>query len=224
MPLAPAVLPENGAPRSPAAASFAAPKRGDSNDIVFVTSGQEWDAASRIVIQEALALLPAHVRGNLGNPDLGPLYVHLNRAGRTLSGNQPYGGSANFYSTNERRNDLVLYPRQSLTTVLHELGHAFNLRNAPAAGYAQVLLDFEMRSFMTATGWRVLTPTDGLREMRDHTQATFAYSGRTVWSGLSRADPLEDFANSFALYFADSESLGQLSPARFAWFERHLGR
>jgi len=192
--------------------------------IVFVMRDQEWDASSLAVVDAALALLPPEIRSRLGNSSLGPLYLTVNRAGRTPAGAQPYSGPANFYSTNDGRNDLVLFPGQSLLTVLHELGHAYNLRRVPAASYALVLLEPEMRSFMDAAGWRVLTPHDELRVMRDQSQVAYAYDGETVWSGMSRVDPLEDFANSFALYYGSRESLRQLSQARFEWFERFAGR
>lgn len=192
--------------------------------IIFVTAGQEWNDAGVAAVDQALSMLPARVRTRLGNAALGPLLIQVNRAGRTLSGLQPYGGAANFYSTNEGRNDLLLYPGQSLLTILHEFGHAYNLRAVPAASYARVLLDPEMQSFMAVSGWRVLTPEEQLRETADQTQVAYRYDGPAIWPKLSRLDPLEDFANSFALYFADPASLRQLSAARFEWFERNVGR
>jgi hypothetical protein len=185
---------------------------------------EAWDAASLGAIDQALALLPARVRSGLGNRALGPLYVTVSSSGHSPSGSQPYGGMANYFSTNDGRNELVMAPGQSTLTVLHELGHAFNLRSTAAASYAQVLLQPEMQGFMAATGWSVLTPSATLRSLRDQNQVAFAYAGPRVWPVLSRDDPLEDFANSFALYFADPAGLRALSPARHAWFEATLGR
>ena len=35
---------------------------------------------------------------------------------------------------------------------------------------------------------------------------------------MSRNDPLEDFANSFALFFVNPGDLASRSPERYAWF------
>jgi hypothetical protein len=189
---------------------------------VVLVEPEGWDADSRRNITEALALLPAGLRAELGNPALGPLLIQVNDAGRTLSGRQPYGQAANFYSTNEGRNEVVLYPGQSARTALHELGHAFNLRGVAPGAYAQVFLQPEMQSFMAAAGWRVLTPVEALRDLRDHAAVSLAYDGPSIWTSLSRNDPLEDFANSFAAYFAAPEELKQLSPPRYAWFAQRF--
>jgi hypothetical protein len=168
--------------------------------------------------------LPPGIRAQLGNRALGPVHILVNRAGRTISGKQPYGGPANFFSTNDSRNELVLFPGQSVQTILHELGHAYNLRRIAAGRYSMVLLDPQMQSFMDATGWRVLSSPDQVRAARDHIQVAMAYDGPQVWSRLSHNDPLEDFANSFALYFLSPSELESRSPERFAWFEANVGR
>jgi hypothetical protein len=184
---------------------------------------EAWDAVTRTNVERALALLPASVRQDLGNPELGPLLIHVSPDGRTLSGRQPYGGPANYYSTNEGINEVVIHPGQSVLTILHELGHAYNLRRLPGGAYAQVFLDPEMRSFMATAGWRVNTATDDLARMVDHTRVALAYGGPTVWTNLSREDPLEDFANSFAMYFAAPRELQALSPQRHSWLEALFG-
>jgi hypothetical protein len=194
----------------------------ETSRLVFVDA-ENWDTPSKRSVDEALALLPPSVRTGLGSPDLGPVYILVNSEGRTLSGRQPYGSSANFFSTNDGRNEVVLYPGQSVRTALHEFGHAYNLRHVPQAAYAQVLLDPEMQSFMAASGWRVLTPPETLIELKDHMKADLIYEGKAVWAQLSRNDPLEDFANSFALYFAAPGELKSLSTARYGWFERRFG-
>lgn len=210
---------------APSEISFASlGSRWEGEGIVFVATGQEWDAPTLRNVEVALALLPDDVRPMARNRQLGDLHVLVNRHGKTLSGKQPYGRAANFYSTNEGRNELVLYPGQSVLTVLHELGHAYNLRNTPAGGYALVLLEPEMQSFMAATGWHVLSDADVVRTARDHTQVSFLYTGNFRWDSTSNDDPLEDFANAFALYFYDADRLRERSPERFEWFAQHFAR
>ena len=195
-----------------------------STERLVLVQSETWDANSKRSIDEALALLPPDVRSGLGNAALGPVFILVNSDGMTLSGRQPYGKAANFYSTNEGRNEVVLYPGQSPRTALHELGHAYNLRNVSPGAYAQVFLDAEMQSFMTEAGWRATTPADTLRGLRDHTQVEVANGGTPIWAQLSRNDPLEDFANSFALYFVAPEELKTLSLARYNWFESRFGQ
>jgi len=212
-------------PPVPAPAPALSPvDRWRAEGILLEMEGQEWDEASLANVNQALAALPARVRALLGNRELGPMHILVNREGRTLSGNQPYGRAANFFSTNEGRNELVLFPGQSVMTTVHELGHAFNLRRIPAGRYALVLLDDEMASFMAAAGWQVLSTPEQVRAARDHTQVQMSYRGARIWARVSNDDPLEDFANSFALYFLDPQALRQLSPERFAWFEANVGR
>jgi hypothetical protein len=226
--LQPAPLVE-AAPRpaevAPVAPPAAAPgSRWLADGFVFVTEGQDWDEDSFTNVEGALSRLPARIRGLIGNRALGNVNILINRSGSALSGKQPYGGPANFFSTNDGRNELVMFPDQSVPTILHELGHAYNLRRIAAGKYALVLLDPEMQSFMTATGWRVLSTAEQVQAARDQLQIQFAYSGTFTWPRLSNNDPLEDFANSFALYFYAPGDLQQKSPERFAWFEANVGR
>ncbi|HEY7268388.1 MAG TPA: hypothetical protein VH951_01050 [Dehalococcoidia bacterium] len=191
---------------------------------VFVTQGQDWDDASFKNVDAALATLPQRIRAQLGNRSLGGLSILVNRTGTALSGKQPYGGAANFFSTNDGHNELVLFPDQSVLTTLHELGHAYNLRRIAAGRYALALLDPETQSFMAATGWRVLSTPDQVRAARDQIEVQYAYDGAFMWPRLSHNDPLEDFANSFALYFYSPGDLQKVSPERFAWFEANVGQ
>jgi hypothetical protein len=39
---------------------------------------------------------------------------------------------------------------------------------------------------------------------------------------MSNPDPLEDYANSFALFFYDPGRLQELSPARYDWMLRNV--
>jgi hypothetical protein len=185
--------------------------------IMIETEGQMLDDFSLANVDAALSALPAEVLAQLGNPAFGSLHILVNTDGRVLSGDQPYGGAANFFSTNEGTNELVLYPQQSVFTIVHELGHAYNLRGVGAGRYAMVLLDPEMRSFLTATGWQILSSDAEIRGAVDHMRVSYSYTGSFHWPRMSNDDPLEDFANSFAMYFLDPEGLRQLSPERYQW-------
>jgi len=206
----------------PAAAAVGPVERWRAAGIDLVTQGQEWDEQSLTNVDAALSALPAGVRVSLGNPTFGQLHILVNSQGRALSGKQPYGGAANFFSTNDGANELVLYPRQKVSTILHELGHAYNLRRVPAGHYARVLVEPEMEGFLAATGWEVLTPPDQVAVAVDHMKLSFAYHGTFTWPGLSHFDPLEDFANSFAMYFYDPSGLKAQSPERYGWMAANL--
>ncbi|HLF70923.1 MAG TPA: hypothetical protein VI759_02070 [Dehalococcoidia bacterium] len=225
---APAQVAQTTAPATTLAASAApvaaAPgERWRAEGISFEIEGQEWDARSLANVDAALALLPSSVRTNLGNRALGPLHIIVNSSGRTLSGSQPLGRAANFFSTVDGRNELVLFPGQSVGTITHELGHAYNLRRSPAGRYALVLLDPEMQSFMAATGWAVTSTPSQVNAVVDQTQVAYTYDGGFTWARMSNMDPLEDFANSFSLFFTDRGELGRQSPARLAWFQAIFG-
>jgi hypothetical protein len=192
--------------------------------IVLVSEGQDWDAASYAGVEDVLSRLPASVRASLGNRSNGPLHILVNIAGRTMSGWQPYGGPANYFSTLEGTNEIVLFPKQSPKTIAHELGHAYNLRNVSNGRQAMVLLDPQMQSFMVAASWTVLTPGDQVRNLVDHFDASVVLTTAPVWASLSHNNPLEDFAESFALFYMDPEGLAKLSPARYEWFVANLAR
>lgn len=188
----------------------------------FVIEGQTWDAASVGAVADALNRLPPHIRSQLGNPRLGQLRFLDNPDGRTSSGWSPYGRAANFYSNYEGKNEIVLAPDQGTFTVLHELGHAYQLRATEPGRNAHVLLDPEMRDFMATTGWRLLSSDAEVLAATEPYEVRLAYEGPPVWDSVSRDDPLEDYANSFALFFLDPGRLQQLSPARYQWMLRAL--
>ncbi len=213
-----------GAPAPALATPLTPAERWARESFIFQLEGQEWTEKSIANVDAALAALPARIRAMIGNRALGPVYLLVNREGRMLSGNSPYGRPANFYATAEGRNEVILYPDQSPKTIVHELGHAYNLRRTPPGRYALVLLDPEMQSFLAAAGWRVTSTTDEVRAARDHTQVAVVYEGQKVWTAVSNEDPLEDFANSFAMFFLSPEELRQLSPARYDWFATNVGR
>ncbi|HLG11894.1 MAG TPA: hypothetical protein VI876_09050, partial [Dehalococcoidia bacterium] len=96
------------APASPAIATTAnVVERWRAVGIIIETQGQEWDDQSLANVDAALAALPASVRSQLGNPALGQLHILVNSQGRALSGKQPYGGAANYFSTGDGVNELV---------------------------------------------------------------------------------------------------------------------
>jgi hypothetical protein len=210
------------APAAPAAVLSVADKWAARG--VRLQGSESWDEVSLANVDAALSAVPARMLGSLGNPALGPLNVLVNPVGRTMSGAQPYGGPANFFSTNDGRNELVLYPKQSVFTIVHELGHAYNLRRTQAGRYNLVLLDAEMQSFMAATGWRITSTEAEIRAAVDHMGVRFSNDGGFTWPRLSHDDPLEDFANSFASFYLDPAGLQAMSPARYGWFAANVGR
>ena len=209
---------------SPAVDGLTAFERWRSAGVILVTDGQEWDEESLAAVDTALSAVPPALLRNAGNPALGPLHILVNSHGRTLSGKQPHGGPANFFSTNDGLNELVLFPRQRVATVVHELGHAYNLRRTAPGRYALVLLDAEMQSFLAATGWRVLSPAGDIQRAVDHFGVQYVYDGSFTWPRVSNMDPLEDFANSFAMFVLNPSGLMSSSPERYQWFETSLGR
>lgn len=230
----PATAPIQPAPVSQATAPDVAPaaqltttttaQRWAAAGIVLVTQAQAWNERSLTNVDAALSLLPASILSNLGNPAFGSLPILVNQDGQSLNGSQPYGGVANYFSTNDGVNELVLFPGQRVTTVLHELGHAYNLRATPAGHYAKVLVDPEMQSFLAATGWSIVTPRDTVATAVDHTRIVFEYEGTFRWPEVSHFDPLEDYANAFALYHADPDRLRAVSQERHAWMAANLPR
>jgi hypothetical protein len=190
--------------------------------VEIVTEGQAWDDLSLNAALDALSHLPPNVVRELDSPLNGPLYMLCNKEARDLSGTRIYPHGANFFSTNDGRSEIVLYPDQGTLTVLHELGHAYQLRLVPAGKYALAFQDGEIRDFMQATGWRLLSSDAEVVAALDQTELRFAYDGPPVWQFLSNPDPLEDYANSFALFFYDPAQLSQLSPVRYEWMLRHV--
>ena len=189
----------------------------DSYGVEIVTDSQSWDDAGLNTVLDALSRLPPHVVRQLGSRTYGRLFILSNAESQSLSGSKVYSSGANFYSNNDGRNELVLYPNQGTKTVLHELGHAYQLRLTPPGRYAWVFFQEETRDFMRATGWRLLSSDAEVAAAVDQTQLSFAYDGPQVWQFMSNDDPLEDYANSFALFFYDPQQLNQLSPARYQW-------
>ena len=192
--------------------------------VEVVTDGQSWDEEGLASLATALDKLPQHIVDRLGNRHYGRLHVLSNAEGAASDGWQPYGDGANFYSNASERNELVLLPHQSVRTILHELGHAYQLREVPADRYAWVFFQSEQREFMAATGWELLSTEEEVAAARSVSELHFAYSGPDLWDRMSNEDPVEDYANSFALYFDDPEELERLSPERYDFIATHVAR
>jgi hypothetical protein len=190
--------------------------------VEIVTEGQTWDQPGLNTVLDALGRLPPHVVKRLGSRHYGRLHLLSNTDSRTLSGWMPYPDGANFYSNQGGRNQVVLYPNQGALTVLHELGHAYQMRLVPDGRYAWLFFQAEMRDFMAATGWRLLSSDVEVAQAADVYELRFAYDGPQVWQTLSNPDPAEDYASSFALFFHDPERLRQLSPVRYEWMRQHV--
>ena len=190
--------------------------------VEVVVEGQEWNEQSLRNVEHALSLLPDHVVSNLGNPEYGPLHVLSNREGATLDGFQPYVSGANFYSNHNERNELVLLPNARVFTVLHELAHAYQMRDVPSDRYAWVIAQPELQAYMEATGWELVSSDAELQEARSIADLEFAYHGPQVWNYLSNFDPAEDYANAFALYFSDPDELQRRSAERYEFMRDYV--
>ena len=192
--------------------------------VEVVVDGQTWDEQGLTSLADALDRLPEHIVERLGNRYYGRLLVLSNAEGAASDGWQPYDEAANFYSNASERNELVLLPHQSLRTILHELGHAYQMREAPSDRYAWVFFQSEMREFMAATGWQLLSTDEEVAAARSVAELRFSYSGPAIWDRMSNEDPVEDYANSFALYFDDPEALQRLSSERYDFIDTHVAR
>ena len=192
--------------------------------VEVVVDGQTWDEQGLTSLADALDRLPEHVVERLGNRYYGRLLVLSNAEGAASDGWQPYDEAANFYSNAGDRNELVLLPHQSLRTILHELGHAYQMRDVPSDRYAWVFFQSEMREFMGATGWELLSTDAEVAAAHSVAELRFSYRGAAVWEHLSNQDPVEDYANSFALYFDDPPALQSLSPERHQFMAEHVAQ
>ncbi len=192
--------------------------------VEMVGEDQAWSEASLNAIADALGRLPSHVVRRLGNRYYGRLQELSNPDGVTVDGWQPFAKGVNFYSNYNRRNQLVLVPNQGTRTVLHELGHAYQMREVPSNRYAWVFFQTEMREFMVAAGWELVSSDEEVAAARSVLDLRFSYDGPQIWQRLSNEDPAEDYANSFALYFHDPAELERLSPARYDFMRDHVAR
>jgi hypothetical protein len=96
------------------------------------------------------------------------------------------------------------------------------MREVPSDRYAWVFFQSEIRGFMAATGWELLSTDEEVAAARSVTELSFAYSGPHLWDRMSNEDPAEDYANSFALYFDDPAALKRLSPERYDFIDTYV--
>jgi len=190
--------------------------------VEIAVENQSWSEQSLDDLLAALRKLPPHIVRRLGNRHYGRLTVLSNPEAVTLEGWQPYPNGANFYTNHNERNQLVLVPNQGTFTILHELGHSYQMREVPSDRYAWVFFQTEMREFMEATGWRLLSSDEEVAGAREVTSLRFEYAGPQVWQSMSHVDPVEDYANSFAMYFSDPDGLDRRSPERYAFMRDHV--
>lgn len=157
--------------------------------------------------------------GCLSLPD--GLHVYETTDGCTSTGFCPYGGesSANYYYAPLR--EIVISPGQGKLTLFHEGCHAHQhqvildeIGREPTLDMREWIDTAEGQSFITTTGW---TADGGL----DPYGPTFL-PNETPWAWLSHQSPVEDFANTCALWLAEPEELRHRDPLRYAWAERHL--
>jgi len=201
----------------------------------IVLEGQDWgpdglsQEANIGAVISAMDRLPLRVTSSVIAHPHGPLTFVSNQQGRTADGWQPYGGFPIAFYTNSDQgpaghrpaNEVVLITGSSDLSIAHEVLHAYSFREVGLDRYVLALLGDEMRSFMAATGWRLLSSEEEVRNSWDGTDLLFQYEGPPVWQFLSRQEPVEDYANSFALFFYDPATLKRVSPDRYEWFLRH---
>lgn len=202
--------------------------------IGIVTEGQDWgdDAATQEqnigAVVSAWQQLPLQVTSSIVQHPHGTLQILSNEQGRTSGGWQPYGDVATSFYTNSDQsaegyhpsNQIVLAAGSREDMVLHELLHAYSLRNVGADDYVSAFLDDEMKSFMAASGWQLLVSDDQLmanaHEPWDVVNGMFEYTG----SGPGGGNPLEGFASAGAEFYGGD---GGHDCPEFAWFEANLG-
>jgi len=242
-------LPSPPAPPPETAAAHLAREAGQRFGIRIVVDGQDWgpDEASQQAnigaVISVMERLPQRVVSAVVHHPYGPLTFVSNKEGRTLDGWHPYGGfPMGFYTNSDRgangshaANEIVLIPGFSDMSIGHEVLHAYHFRNAAPDQYAPALLGDEMRSFMTATGWRqvgsdqqVLAATG---DPWDVVNSLYVYGGRPLTymtaAGssvtLTPPNPLEAFAVAGSIYFTRPSGMPLPDWAEYwAWFSADL--
>lgn len=218
--------------------------------IRIALEGQDWGADEAAqkrnigAVMSAVERLPDTIISAAVTGPREPLTVLSNAHGRTLSGWQPYGDIAKSFYTNSGQsgagqrpaNQIVLAPGAEVSTVVHELLHAYQFRTTEPGEYVLALLADEMQSFMAATGWRRTVSETELRAAAHRPWETvdglFVYEGRPLEyrdaSGslvfLDPPNPVEAFAMAGALYYArpDGTPLPDW-PEHWQWFRANTG-
>jgi hypothetical protein len=218
--------------------------------IVVGRTGQDWGKTEAAqlrnleAVASALSALPPEVLAEVSANPGGPLTLLSNGQGMTLGGWQPYGNRAANYYTNEDRgeggfgpaNQIVLQPGSPPRTVAHEVLHGYQMRDAKPGDYVPALITPEMKSFMTATGWRQTATDAELLAASDQNwnviNGFFVYEGPELAyaneygqvAHLYAPNPLEAFAEAGAFYYARSPGMALPEwPAVWAWYEANLG-
>jgi len=208
----------------------------DQFGIEIETEGQDWGATDAEQVANIGAVvgawekLPASVSAAVGDHAHGSLKILSNQQGRTFGGWQPYGdGATTFYTNSDQgasgysaSHQIVLATGADDGTVLHEMFHAYEMRNVGADQYVAAMLDEEMLSFMETAGWRLLVSEDDLlanaHESWETIDSLFAYEGPDIGHG---SNPLEAFATTAAIFYGDDSALDQ--PDVSDWFSTNLG-
>jgi hypothetical protein len=215
--------------------------------VQIATAGQDWGATEAAqtanigAVQQALGVLPAGVLAAVSGEAARPLTFLSNGDGRTLSGWQPYGSGAPPYYTSSDQpgdspaNEVVLRPGADVTTIVHELLHAYQFRAFAPGDYVTALESPEIRSFMAETGWRQTASDEQVLAAAAEPWATvnamFAHEGRPLsyidGAGetvtLEAGNPLEAYATAGSLYFVYRASGGVPDwPEYWSWFDSNL--
>lgn len=132
------------------------------------------------------------------------VHIHVTDSGCTTEMDCPYGRPGNFYWAPLRQ--VVVMPGQGERTVMHELCHAHQ---------HQVILEELGRE-----------PALDLREWYGTSEgqsfSALAAEHPPPWAWLSALTPLEDFANTCALWNVDPDELRKRDPARWEWMKENL--
>ena len=99
----------------------------DAYGVEIVTDGQNWDDASLNAVMDALGRLPAHVVNQLGSRIYGRLYI-LSTRSRAPCPAQSLLQRRQLLLEQRRPQRARPLPGPGHGTVLHELGHAYQLR------------------------------------------------------------------------------------------------
>lgn len=139
------------------------------------------------------------------------LNVIVSEDGCLPDGTCPYGQPApfgrNYYWAPTRT--LVFAPNQGMLTMAHELAHAHQ--------HAVILEDLGREpTNVNLEDWHLTG------EGKDWLAQGFRFDD--VWQRTTTPNALEDNANTVAAWLVRPEELKRVSPERYAWAERWIGR